>query len=219
MEIGRLAWPIDTGYRRSSPLDLLELRPHMEELVESSAKREIPGNFCYVANLSLTQFPLHPVHENYDLFFKSKGNYLSLPDFPGNLACFRPCWEAPGSCSPKHHALTPMPPWLVFRAEYLLGKTSPGLGVQRKKTASLPPARAANWLGTSLHPHCHSRMGPSGPLAVGRGMLWHGVTCLLPCWAFSPTPTLHMVLIASVMMMMHKCACFASSLGRPTVCL
>lgn len=85
----------------------LELRPHMEELVESSAKREIPGNFCYVANLSLTQFPLHPVHENYDLFFKFKGNYLSLPDFPGNLSCFRPCWEAPGSCSPKHHALTP----------------------------------------------------------------------------------------------------------------
>lgn len=79
-----------------------------------------------------------------------------------------------------------MPPWPVFRAEYLLGKTSPGLGVQRKKTASLPLARAANRLGTSLHPHCHSRMGPSGPLAVGRGMLWHGVTCLLPCWAFSP---------------------------------
>lgn len=85
-----------------------------------------------------------------------------------------------------------MPPWPVFRAEYLLEKTSPGLGVQRRKTASLPPARAAYQLGTSLHPHCHSRMGPSGPLAVGRGLLWHGVTCLLPCWAFSPhTHTAH----------------------------
>lgn len=79
-----------------------------------------------------------------------------------------------------------MPLWPVFRAEYLLGKTSPGLRVQRRKTASLPPARATYQLGMSLQPHCHSRMAPSGPLAVGRGLLRHGVTCLLPRWAFSP---------------------------------
>lgn len=70
------------------------------------------GTSALWLNLPLTQFPLRPVCESCDLFFKSKGNNQSLPVFLRNLTCFRPCWEAAGSHSPIHHVLTPRPPWL-----------------------------------------------------------------------------------------------------------
>lgn len=76
MEMG---WPSWLRHRRrSSSLDLLELRPHVAELVESSqgdpgGSQGSQGTSAMV-NLSLTQFPLYPIRESRDQFSKSKGN-------------------------------------------------------------------------------------------------------------------------------------------------
>lgn len=209
--------------RRNSSLDVQELKAHVAGPVECSGERigervpcpsrESCRNFYCVAHLSLTQVPLHPVCESCDLFFKSKGNNQSLPAFPGNLTCFRPRWESPSSHSPSHRPQTPHASLACIQSRAPAQKASPGLGIQERKSISLPLARTAYQLGTSsIH---------TAALEWG---LWAfrceaGDCCGMVSSACSmaglSVPTRHVALIGLVMTMMHKCVCCASS--RPTV--
>lgn len=169
------------AYRSSSPPDLPELRSHVAGPTGYSGERsgvrvfcppgESRGNLCYVAHLSLAQFPLHPVCDSCNLFFKSKGNNRSLPVFPGNITCFRPCRKGRGCCSPNHHVLSP-------HASLACVQTRPqGLGGfswtrgSGKEESLLPPA--GDVPASVLLP-------PDGVLGlwqwVRRGFLCHGVT-------------------------------------------
>lgn len=178
METSQPVGPAGTGLQkqlspRSSRAEIPRGRAHGVLRGEKWCESILPtrGIPRELAHLSLAQFPLHPVCDSCNLFFKSKGNNQSLPVFPGNITCFRPCRKGRGCCSPNHHVLSP-------HASLACVQTRPqGLGGfswtrgSGKEESLLPPA--GDVPASVLLP-------PDGVLGlwqwVRRGFLCHGVT-------------------------------------------
>lgn len=146
-----------------------------------------PSGLCYAAKLSLIRFLSSPVRAM--ICSSDQREYPSLLVFPGDLTCFRPCWEAPGSHGPNHPGLTPHASLACVQSSPLAKKGfswTRGAGKEERLSTTSQGSLPAGAVPPSTR---QSRMGPLGLWLGGRGWLWPGVTGLLWGWAVSHAHT------------------------------